>query len=678
MKSPAGALLRFACSHITPTFPDAELLERFTRQRDHDAFAEIVRRHGRLVFGVCRRIARDGHEAEDAFQATFLVLASKAASLLKPERLAAWLHGVAARIALKARLQRQRRELIGPIADEPAAREDAETIACDIRPLLDDAVRSLPAKYREPIVLCYLQGLTNDEAARALGCPPGTIATRLSRARQQLRRRLVRRGVVAPAATFALVLGHSAAAVEPPAALIERAVHLPAQPAATITELIRGVEPGMVITKTRWIVAALVIMTAGGVGLMSFRAGAQELRPPVAAPAADATKDKPAITTPNFIVEGVPPRMARLIAEAAERQRKEIAERWLGKSLPDWDAPCRITVRIDGATEMKGATTLTFPKQKVVMTMLLEGTLDRILADALPHEVTHTVIATHFGKPVIRWADEGIAVMSESPEEQARYEKMMREILGSGRSIKLAKLFAEKNYPSDVTVLFAQGYSAARYLVGRKDRPTLLNFVKDGMDGDWNKAAKAHYGFEDVADLEKAWLEDLRKRAPARDDEFGLGEAEGLTRTPAPEFGLALANGDRITVVRVLTQTNSVTSYEEREKDGRKYYEPVTTFRTTSRPSVARYPLSAVKAQETDGKPAKDLANRLARQTPVLIAPVGEKIDAFYLNFIKPGTLILTVPPPEPAVAPPTAPAPPDFFRPGSIEYSIPIVPFKP
>src|SRR5262249_27882583 len=158
--------------------------------------------------------------ADDAFQAVFLLLVRKAGSLRRPEQLGPWLHGVAHRVALKARSlalrRRGRQESLCDCAAPPAADELAWR---DLRPLLDDAGRSLPAKSRTPFVLCCLEGMTHAEAARHLGCPPGTVATRLSRAREQLRARLVRRGVTLSAGALAAALAAGAATASVPAAL---------------------------------------------------------------------------------------------------------------------------------------------------------------------------------------------------------------------------------------------------------------------------------------------------------------------------------------------------------------------------------------------------------------------------------------------------------------------------
>ncbi len=191
---------------------DRQLLERFTARRDaagEAAFAALVTRHGPMVLDVCRQLLGDRHHAEDAFQAVFLVLARKARSIRDPDLLGTWLYGVALRTARKARarLDRRRRHeesdamrrpssgsrrvvepTVQPAEESAIAREQAE--------VLHDEIDRLPRPFRLPVVLCYFEGLTLDEAARRLRCPAGTLRSRLARAREKLRRGLTRRGVV--------------------------------------------------------------------------------------------------------------------------------------------------------------------------------------------------------------------------------------------------------------------------------------------------------------------------------------------------------------------------------------------------------------------------------------------------------------------------------------------------
>lgn len=195
---------------------DGELLRRFLDQRDEAAFEVLVWRHGSMVWSICRRLLHHCQEAEDAFQATFLAFVRDAAAIGKREAVGCWLYRVASRIALKAKsgvLRRQAHELPG----EPAIHVDPseEVVWRDLRPILDEEVNRLPDKYRQPFVLCYLTGLTNDEAARTLGCPKGTLLTRLAWARQRLRGRLARRGLTLSATTLTTLLGQAGSEAAP-------------------------------------------------------------------------------------------------------------------------------------------------------------------------------------------------------------------------------------------------------------------------------------------------------------------------------------------------------------------------------------------------------------------------------------------------------------------------------
>jgi RNA polymerase sigma factor (sigma-70 family) len=176
---------------------DGELLARFAGGGDRAAFAEIVRRHGPLVLGVCRRVLGHRPDADDAFQATFLILARKAERIDRPERLGNWLYGVATRVAFKARSTaarwRARESRVEPMA--PAPDPLLGLAMRELQLALDEELNRLPERHRVPLVLCYLEGKTHEEAADELGCPTGSMSWRLGRAREALRRRLVRRGL---------------------------------------------------------------------------------------------------------------------------------------------------------------------------------------------------------------------------------------------------------------------------------------------------------------------------------------------------------------------------------------------------------------------------------------------------------------------------------------------------
>jgi len=204
-----------AATGAEPT--DAVLLERFAAHREQEAFAALVQRHGPMVLGVCRRMLQHEQDAEDAFQAVFCVLARKAGAIRRGAAVGAWLYAVACRTARKAKtLQVRRRMRESELPDVPAPDRTPELQWRDLWPILDEEVNRLPERYRRPFVLCYLEGKTNHEAAAELRCPPGTVFSRLLRARERLRTRLSRRGVILSAAALAGVLGNqiSAATVQ--------------------------------------------------------------------------------------------------------------------------------------------------------------------------------------------------------------------------------------------------------------------------------------------------------------------------------------------------------------------------------------------------------------------------------------------------------------------------------
>lgn len=193
--------------------PDRELIARFAAGRDEDAFAALVRRHGPMVLRVCRRILHNEHDAEDVFQATFLVLSRKAAALHRAESVGCFLHGVACRLALKARTRFAKQRIyesqatIEKHADDPLA----DLSVREAQAILDEELARLPEKYRAPLVLCCLEGRTRDEAARLLGWSAKLVKSRLEQGRERLRSRLARRGLTLPAALLASLLTEEAA-----------------------------------------------------------------------------------------------------------------------------------------------------------------------------------------------------------------------------------------------------------------------------------------------------------------------------------------------------------------------------------------------------------------------------------------------------------------------------------
>jgi RNA polymerase sigma factor (sigma-70 family) len=253
---------------------DAQLLRRFGRERGSAgelAFRELVRRHGAMVLGVCRQILRHSEDADDAFQATFLVLVRKAPAIGTGESLAPWLYGVACRTARRARRTASRRRPAG--GEEVAAVEvpSEDLYRLDLRPLLYEELGRLPDKYRDPIVLCHLEGKTHAEAARLLSWPIGTVSGRLSRGRRLLRSRLERRGVGLPSAVLpALGLASSRTAVAAP--LLEATLNAATNFAAARTVAVAVAAP--VLSLTQGVLKTMMLRKLATLTLVVLFAGA--------------------------------------------------------------------------------------------------------------------------------------------------------------------------------------------------------------------------------------------------------------------------------------------------------------------------------------------------------------------------------------------------------------------
>jgi RNA polymerase sigma factor (sigma-70 family) len=289
MPAHARTLLAHLTRLTSPVLADADLLARWTDRRDEAAFAELVVRHGAMVLGVCHRVLGDAQLAEDAFQATFLVLSRKAAGLRRPESLASFLYGVALRLAYKSR-KAVRRRLSRPISNcpEPA---DPHAHALDalsgreLLTVLDEEIARLPEMYRLPVLVCVLQERSTEEAARLLGWAIGSVRGRLARGRKRLREQLVRRGLSLSAGAVALL----APAVVPDSLRAATLRNL-----TTPTAAIQTLAAGSTLTLAR-IAACLglvVIMIGVASGLPFLSKPVPETPPPLVAAVAEQAKDE--------------------------------------------------------------------------------------------------------------------------------------------------------------------------------------------------------------------------------------------------------------------------------------------------------------------------------------------------------------------------------------------------
>jgi RNA polymerase sigma factor (sigma-70 family) len=352
----AAAVLHHLCRRGAdsggPEPSDAQLLRRFVGQRDEAAFAALVRRHARLVWGVCRHALRHEQDAEDAFQATFLVLARRADSIRKGEALASFLHGTAYRVALRARRDaaiRRAHERRGPRL--PPERPFPETVLVEALALVDEEVQRLPDRQRAAFVLCCLEGKTHAEAARELGWKEGTVSGTLARARQRLRQRLTCRGVTLSAVLATIALGReSRAAAVPPrlgrataAAAVRHAAGAEASAAAALADTVSHALPW---TRARMATALLLALglTVAATGLLVHVPA--PVPQAVAGPAPGPEAERP--RTDHFgdpLPEGALARLGptrfrhgyRIYSLAVSPDGRRLASRGLDGALRVWD-----------------------------------------------------------------------------------------------------------------------------------------------------------------------------------------------------------------------------------------------------------------------------------------------------------------------------------------------------
>jgi hypothetical protein len=257
------------------------------------------------------------------------------------------------------------------------------------------------------------------------------------------------------------------------------------------------------------------------------------------------------VTTRNFVVHAPTEDVARQVADTAEVCRRELAIAWLGEELPPWYRRCPIKVKV-GQIGAGGATTFTFEGGEVFgWNMNVQGTLERILDSVVPHEVSHTIFASHFRRPLPRWADEGAATLVEHESERLRQTKLLNQVLNNNRRIPLQQLLEITEYPEDmqqVLTLYAEGYSLADFLVqqaGDEGRATYLAFLADAHEHDWTYAFKKHYGYKSIRAVEKQWTDWIIAGSP---------------ELPAADGGLvadAGTNGKATNVLASATPANS-------------------------------------------------------------------------------------------------------------------------
>jgi RNA polymerase sigma factor (sigma-70 family) len=357
---------------------DGQLLEDYISCRDQVALAALVRRHGPMVWGVCRRVLWNHHDAEDAFQATFLVLVRKAASIVPRGMVANWLYGVAHQTALQARrtaARRRARERQVMEMPEPAVAE--QDLLRDLQPLLDEELNRLPDQYRAVVVLCDLEGKTRKEAGRQLGLPEGTVGSRLARARVMLAKRLARRGLAVPGGVLAAALSQNVASAGVPTSVVSSTIKAATlfavgQPAGVVSvkvaALTEGVLKTMLLTKLKTATAVLLVVSAlvGGAGLI-YQTQAAEQQEARRASEKDNKEKQPAAKGKPKVVEYV---------EAVTKDLERLQGKWeltsfvvYGQTLELPKDTERRTLIIEG-----NKATLYIGPQEIRMTWLIDPT----------------------------------------------------------------------------------------------------------------------------------------------------------------------------------------------------------------------------------------------------------------------------------------------------------------
>jgi hypothetical protein len=294
-----------------------------------------------------------------------------------------------------------------------------------------------------------------------------------------------------------------------------------------------------------------------------------------------------AYRTRNFTVDAPTPQLAKEIGDMAEQYRVSLAQEWLGREIPAWSQPCPIKAVVSPQLGAGGATSFVFDRGEVFgWKMNIQGSRERVLDSVLPHEITHTIFATHFRQPLPRWADEGACTTVEHQSEIAKQERMLIDFLKTKRGIPFSDMFAMKEYPQDVLPLYAQGHSLARYLIALKGKREFLNFITDGMqDENWPRAIQQHYSYEHLLALQNSWLDWIKAGRPEI----------------KPASGVALASAQ---VVQPPATRNSQSSVAALTSGSNSQARPITPTSPAQQPAASTSPTSAAAAATTPTAPS--------------------------------------------------------------------------
>src|SRR3954470_7273358 len=222
-----------------------------------------------------------------------------------------------------------------------------------------------------------------------------------------------------------------------------------------------------------------------------------------------AGRNYPSVRSQHFVVSAPTQQLATEICQAAEQYRRDLAIEWLGHELPPWNELCPIKADVAPGLGAGGATSFVFRSgTPTEWRMNIQGSHERILDSVLPHEITHTIFATHFGRPLPRWADEGACTTVEHDSEKAKQDKFLVQFLTTDRGIPFNRMFQMKEYPPDILPLYSQGFSLARFFIEQGGKPKFVEYVGEGMrTNNWPATTQKYYGFNNLSDLQLTWVE---------------------------------------------------------------------------------------------------------------------------------------------------------------------------
>jgi hypothetical protein len=299
--------------------------------------------------------------------------------------------------------------------------------------------------------------------------------------------------------------------------------------------------------------------------------------------------------TTNFVVSAPTAELANEIGDQAEVCRRELSIAWLGKELPAWAKPCPIHAQVSPNMGAGGATSFVFDRGEVFnWKMNIQGSRERILDSVLPHEVTHTIFASHFRQPLPRWADEGACTTVEHSSEIAKQERNLIQFLRTGQGIPFKQMFAMTEYPPNVMPLYAQGHSLTEWLIEARGRAAFLNFLADGMrDDNWERAVHEHYGYTDLLTMQNSWNDWVRQGRPELKP--GTSPTIQLAANETTVGGGKSANGSQA-ILRTQSPDN-VTPIPANDKTG-----PVTV--ASARVSIYAAAAEQAERAQQGGKPS--------------------------------------------------------------------------